>query len=167
MRFTRSPPTSVAGKATPATLLLGRLAIAHEVHAYEPGGAGSYGEAGASALGVEPARMLKTLLADVDGGLVCAVVPVSGSLDLRALAAAVGGKKAAMADPAAAERSSGYVIGGISPLGQRTRLRTVVDRSALDFDTVHVSGGRRGLSVELAPGDLVRACDAAVAGVAR
>ncbi|GAC1443653.1 MAG: Cys-tRNA(Pro) deacylase [Mycobacteriales bacterium] len=167
MRSTRLSPTFVAGKATPATLLLSRLSIAHTLHVYEPGRAGSFGAAGASALGVEPARMFKTLLAAVDGVLVCAVVPVGRSLDLKALAAAVGGKKAVMADPAAAERSSGYVVGGISPLGQKAPLRTVVDHSAMTFLAVHVSGGRRGLSVELAPGDLVRACDAVVAAVAR
>lgn len=157
----------MAGKGTPATLLLSSLGIVHELHPYEAGSAGSYGEAGAAALGVEPARMLKTLLAVLDGKLVCAVVPVSGSLDLKALAAALGGKKATMAEPTAAERSSGYVVGGISPLGQKARLRTVVDESALALETVHVSGGRRGLSLELAPGDLVRACDAVVAAVAR
>lgn len=141
----------------------------HTVHAYDPAepGHGGYGEAGARALGVEPERMLKTLLADLDGELVCAVVPVAGSLDLKALAHALGGKSAAMADPARAERSSGYVVGGISPLGQKHPLRTVVDETAELFDTVLVSGGRRGLSVELAPADLVRLTGAAVAGVAR
>ena len=138
----------------------------HGVHAYEPG-AGAYGTAGAAALGVDPDRMLKTLLADLDGELVCAVVPVSGSLDLKALAAVLGGKKAVMAEPARAERSSGYVVGGISPLGQRTALRTVVDETAELHETVHVSGGRRGLSVELAPGDLVRLTGAVVGDVAR
>lgn len=157
----------MAGKGTPATQLLTSLGIAHVLHPYEPGSGGSYGEAGAAALGVDPGRMLKTLLADLDGKLVCAVVPVSGSLDLKALAAALGGKKATMAAPTAAERSSGYVVGGISPLGQRARLRTVVDESALAFETVHVSGGRRGLSLELAPTDLLRACEAVVATVAR
>jgi Cys-tRNA(Pro)/Cys-tRNA(Cys) deacylase len=111
--------------------------------------------------------MLKTLLAEVDGRLVCGVVPVSGSLDLKALAAAVGGKRGVMADPAVAERSTGYVVGGISPLGQRTPLPTVVDESAELFDTVVVSAGRRGLSIELAPADLVRLTGAVVAGVAR
>jgi Cys-tRNA(Pro)/Cys-tRNA(Cys) deacylase len=158
----------VAGKGTPATALLTREKVAHTLHPYEPDEhATSYGEAGAAALGVDPARMLKTLLADLDGRLVCAVVPVSGSLDLKALAAALGGKKAVMADPAAAERSTGYVVGGISPLGQKARLRTVVDASALVFETVHVSGGRRGLSLELAPADLVRLTGAVVAEVAR
>jgi Cys-tRNA(Pro)/Cys-tRNA(Cys) deacylase len=158
----------VAGKGTPATLLLAKEGVPHTLHPYVPDEhTASYGEAGAVALGVDPARMLKTLLADLDGRLVCAVVPVAGSLDLKALAAALGGKKAAMAEPAAAERSSGYVVGGISPLGQKTRLRTAVDASALAFETVHVSGGRRGLSVELAPADLVRLTAAVVAEVAR
>ena len=136
------------------------------MHTYEPG-PGAYGTAGAAALGVDPDRMLKTLLADLDGELVCAVVPVSGALDLKALAAVLGGKRAVMAEPARAERSSGYVVGGISPLGQRTALRTVVDETAELHETVHVSGGRRGLSVELAPGDLVRLTGAVVGDVAR
>lgn len=158
----------MAGKGTPATLLLAKEGVPHTLHPYVPDEhTSSYGAAGAAALGVDPARMLKTLLADLDGRLVCAVVPVSGSLDLKALAAALGGKKAAMADPAAAERSTGYVVGGISPLGQKARLRTVVDASAQEFETVHVSGGRRGLSVELAPADLVRLTSAVVAAVAR
>jgi Cys-tRNA(Pro)/Cys-tRNA(Cys) deacylase len=158
----------MAGKGTPATQLLAARRIAHRLHPYEPDAhATSYGEAGAAALGVEPSRMFKTLLADLDGQLVCAVVPVSGSLDLKALAAALGGKKAAMAEPAAAERSTGYVVGGISPLGQKTRLRTAVDASVHDFATVHVSGGRRGLSLELAPADLISLTDALVADVSR
>ena len=148
-------------------MLLAREGVAHVVHAYEVAGGGSYGEAAAAALGVEPDRMLKTLLADLDGALVCAVVPVSGALDLKALAAALGGRKAVMAEPARAERSSGYVVGGISPLGQKARLRTVVDETAELSDTVFVSAGRRGLSVELAPADLVRLTGAVVAGVAR
>ena len=138
------------------------------MHAYEvDASAASYGEAAAAALGVEPERMLKTLLAVVDGRLVCGVVPVAGSLDLKALAIAVGGKRGVMADPAAAERSTGYVIGGISPLGQRTRLPTVVDETAELFETVCVSAGRRGLSVELAPAELVRLTGAVVADIAR
>jgi Cys-tRNA(Pro)/Cys-tRNA(Cys) deacylase len=136
------------------------------VHPYEPG-PGAYGLAGAAALGVEPERMLKTLLADLDGALVCAVVPVAGSLDLKALAAALGGKRAVMAEPARAERSSGYVVGGISPLGQKAVLRTGVDETAELWDTVHVSAGRRGLSLELAPGDLIALLDAVVADLAR
>jgi Cys-tRNA(Pro)/Cys-tRNA(Cys) deacylase len=158
----------VAGKGTPATLLLAREGVPHTLHPYEPDAhVSSYGEAGALALGVDAARMFKTLLAELDGRLVCAVVPVSRSLDLKALATALGGKKATMAEPVAAERSTGYVVGGISPLGQKARLRTVVDATALDHDTVHVSGGRRGLSVEVAPADLVRLTSAVVAAVAR
>ena len=141
--------------------------VPHTVHPYVPGTSGSYGGAGAAALGVEPERMLKTLLADLDGALVCAVVPVVGSLDLKALASALGGRRAGMADPARAERSSGYVVGGISPLGQKARLPTVVDETAELFDFVHVSAGRRGLSLELAPADLVRLTGAVVADVAR
>ena len=158
----------MSGKGTPATLLLARSGVDHVVHAYEvDAGAATYGEGAAEALGIEPERMLKTLLAVVDGRLVCAVVPVSGSLDLKALATAVGGKRGVMAEPAAAERSTGYVVGGISPLGQRTRLPTVVDETAELFDTVYVSAGRRGLSVELAPAELIRLTEAVVADVAR
>lgn len=137
------------------------------MRSYQVGHGGSYGAAGARALGVAPERMLKTLLADLDGELVCAVVPVAGALDLKALAHALDGRRAAMAEPTRAERSSGYVVGGISPLAQQHRLRTVVDETAELFDTVLVSGGRRGLSVELAPGDLVRLTGAVVADVAR
>ncbi len=127
----------------------------------------SYGLEAATALGVEPARVFKTLVAAVDGRLIVAVVPVDGQLDLKALASAVGGKRSEMADPATAERSSGYVRGGISPLGQRRSLPTVVDSSALGFSTVYVSGGRRGLDVELEPEALVRLTLATVFAVAR
>ena len=160
----------MSGRGTPATLLLEREGVPHVVHAYTVQGeahAGSYGEAAARALGVEPERMLKTLLASIDGRLVCGVVPVAGSLDLKALAVAVGGKRGVMAEPAVAERSTGYVVGGISPLGQRTRLPTVVDETAQLWDTVVVSAGRRGLSVELSSSDLVRLTAAVVADVAR
>ncbi len=158
----------MSGKGTPATLLLAREGVPHTVHTYTVApDAPSYGEGAAAALGVEPERMLKTLLAVVDGRLTCAVVPVAGELDLKALAGALGGKRAVMAEPAVAERSSGYVVGGISPLGQRNRLPTVVDETAELFETVVVSGGRRGLSVELAPDDLVRLTAAVLADVAR
>ncbi len=156
----------MAGKGTPATQRLERDGVAHVLHAYEPG-AGPYGAAGAAALQVEPERMFKTLLVDLDGRLACAVVPVSGSLDLKALAAVLGGKRAAMAEPAAAERSTGYVVGGISPIGQRTLLPTAVDETAELFDAVLVSAGRRGLSIELAPADLVRLTGAVVGRIAR
>ena len=158
----------MAGQGTAATALLTRQGIAHTVHTYahDPRAA-SYGAEAAEALGVTPGRVFKTLVADVDGGLAVGVVPVAAQLDLKALAAAVGGKKAAMADVAAAERATGYVAGGISPVGQRRRLPVVIDASALEFPTVFCSGGRRGLEIELAPGDLVRAANATVAPIAR
>ena len=158
----------MAGQGTAATALLTRQGIPFTVHAYDHDPRrGSYGLEAAQAMGVESGRVFKTLVADVDGTLAVGVVPVAAQLDLKALAAAVGGKKAAMADPAAAERATGYVTGGISPLGQRRRLRVVVDSSALEFPTVFCSGGRRGLEIELAPGDLVRAANAAVAPISR
>lgn len=153
---------------TPATVALGSAGVPFTVHSYEHDpAAASYGEEASQAMGVPAERVFKTLVADVDGTLTVAVVPVAGSLDLKALAAAAGGKRAAMADPAAAERSTGYVLGGISPLGQRKRLRTVVDASALDHPTVFVSAGRRGLEVELAAADLVRLTSATTAPIAR
>lgn len=155
---------------TPATVALTRAKVTFSLHSYEHhADAGGYGEEAAAALGVETTRIFKTLVAEVTTSrgaeLVVAVVPVATHLDLKALATAVGAKKAAMADPAAAARSSGYVLGGISPLGQRTRLRTVVDASALVHPTVMVSAGKRGLEVELAPADLVSATSALVAPI--
>ncbi|MGW3229616.1 Cys-tRNA(Pro) deacylase [Kitasatospora sp. NPDC001095] len=156
------------GQGTPATVALEAAAVPFTVHAYDHDpAAASYGGEAAEALGVTPERVFKTLVADVDGTLTVGVVPVAGQLDLKALAAAVGGKRAAMADPAAAERSSGYVRGGISPLGQRRPLRTVVDATALGHPTVYVSAGRRGLEVELAPADLVALTGAHTAAIAR
>jgi Cys-tRNA(Pro)/Cys-tRNA(Cys) deacylase len=110
--------------------------------------------------------VFKTLVASVDGRLTVGVVPVSGSLDLKALAVAVGGKRGSMADPADAQRATGYVTGGISPFGQRSRLPVVVDASARDWPTVYVSGGRRGLQVEVAPADLIRLTSATEAPIA-
>ncbi|MEU5435853.1 Cys-tRNA(Pro) deacylase [Streptomyces sp. NPDC020719] len=157
-----------AAGGTPATVALAAAGTSFTLHAYEHDPASpSYGEEAAQALGVSPDRVFKTLVADVDGELTVAVVPVAGSLDLKALAAAVGGKRAAMADPVAAERTTGYVRGGISPLGQRKRLRTVVDASASAHATICVSAGRRGLEVELAPSDLVALTGAVVAPVGR
>jgi Cys-tRNA(Pro) deacylase len=156
------------GQGTPATVAAAKAKIEFTLHPYEPDPAAeSYGEAAADALGVPHERIFKTLLAEVDGALTVAVVPVSGSLDLKALAAAAGGKKARMADPKDAERATGYVVGGISPLGQRRRLPAVVDASASAFPTVYVSAGRRGLQIELAPADLVRLTGATLAGIAR
>lgn len=126
-----------------------------------------FGREAADALGVEPDRVFKTLLAEVDGSLVVGIVPVTGKLDLKALAAAVGGKKAEMADAALAERRTGYIVGGISPIGQKTAHPTVLDETAELWDTVFVSGGRRGLDLELAPADLVRATGAILADIAR
>ncbi len=148
--------------------MLTRLGVAHTIHRYahDPRST-SYGQEASDALGVPAERVFKTLVADVDGELTVAVVPVAGSLDLKALATAVGGKKAAMADPAQAERASGYVTGGISPLGLRRRLPVVVDESALDHATVFCSAGQRGMQVELAPADLVAAAGASTAGIAR
>lgn len=151
----------MAGKGTPATALLVKQRVPHHVHAYEHDPrAESYGLEAAEALGLAPERVFKTLVAEVDGRLAVGVVPVTGQLDLKALAAACGGKKAKMAEMAAAERATGYVAGGISPLGQKKRLPVVVDSSAKNFDTIYCSAGRRGLEIELAPGDLVRLLDA-------
>ena len=156
----------MAGQQTPATALLGRLGIAHSVHAYEHDPRRGYGLEASEVLGVAADRVFKTLVAEVDGALTVGVVPVAGQLDLKALAAAAGGKKAAMADVAAAERATGYVAGGISPLGHRRRLKVVVDSSAMDHATVYCSAGRRGLELEIAPADLVRAAGAVVALIA-
>ena len=144
--------------ATPAVRALERARVAHTLHPYDPEHPADqgHGEAAVAALGADPRQVFKTLVARVDGVLTVAVVPVAGSLDLKALAAAAGGRKAAMADPAAAERTTGYVLGGISPLGQRKALPTVVDESALDFATVMVSAGRPALQVALAAARLAR-----------
>ncbi|MFG2499444.1 Cys-tRNA(Pro) deacylase [Streptomyces sp. NPDC048441] len=153
---------------TPATVALTAAGADYTVHAYEHDPAHpSYGEEAAQAMGVSPERVFKTLVAEVDGELTVAVVPVAGTLDLKALATAVSGKRAVMADPAAAERTTGYVRGGISPLGQRKKLRTVLDDSASAHATICVSAGRRGLEVELAPADLVSLTGAALAPIGR
>jgi Cys-tRNA(Pro)/Cys-tRNA(Cys) deacylase len=154
--------------STPATAVLTRAGIEFTLHPYDhdPRTA-SYGFEAATALGVDPARVFKTLVAALERDLVVGIVPVAGQLDLKALAAALGGSRAQMADVNAAERSSGYVAGGISPIGQRRPLRTVLDTSALEHATVYVSAGRRGLDVELAPRDLVRVTGAVMAPIAR
>jgi len=153
---------------TPATVALSAAGIAFEVRAYEHDPrAESYGLEAAEALGVDPARVFKTLLASLDGSLVVGIVPVTGQLDLKALARALGGSKAVMAEVAAAERATGYVAGGISPVGQKRRHRTVLDASALQHETVLVSGGRRGFDLELAPADLVAITGAVTATIGR
>ena len=155
---------------TPATAALTRAGVDFTLHPYEHSvGERHFGDEATAALGLDPAQVFKTLVVDLGGprsSLAVAVVPVARQLDLKAFALALGAKKAALADPAAAERSSGYVVGGISPLGQRTALPTVVDDSALDFATVYVSAGRRGLQVELPPTDLVATTRAQVALIA-
>ena len=142
---------------TPAVVAAERAGIAFTLHEYEHEAGTPYGLEAAEKTGVDPARVFKTLVVAQDGELSVAVVPVAAQLDLRAL-----GKLAALADRAAAERATGYVLGGISPLGQRKRLPTVVDESALGFETIFVSAGRRGLELELAPADLVRLTGARV-----
>ena len=157
-----------AAGGTPATVALTRAGVAFTLHPYDHDPrAESYGLEAAQALGVEPARVFKTLMATLDGSLVVGIVPVSAQLDLKALARALGGSKAAMAEVAAAERATGYVAGGISPVGQKRAHPTVVDDSALAFGTVFVSGGRRGLDVELAPADLVALTSAVTAPISR
>lgn len=156
----------VAGRGTPATALLVKHAVGHVLHSYEHASGQAYGPEAVERLGLEPARVFKTLVAEVDGLLTVGVVPVTATLDLKALAAAVGGKRARMAEVSAAERATGYVAGGISPLGQRKRLRTVLDASAEAWDTIFCSAGRRGLEVELSPADLARLTGARFAPIA-
>jgi Cys-tRNA(Pro)/Cys-tRNA(Cys) deacylase len=152
---------------TPALTALERAGVTHQVHPYDATDRGlSYGVGAAEALGLDPRRVFKTLVAEVDGAPVMAMVPVAGTLDLKALAAARGGKKAVMADPSAAERLTGYVTGGISPLGTKRRLPVVVDASAAEHASIYCSAGRRGLQVELAPADLIAATGATTAPVA-
>lgn len=157
----------MAGAPTPAIAALTRAKVAHTLHPYhhDPGTT-AFGDEVVQALGWPPERVFKTLVAAVDGKLTVGIVPVSGQLDLKALAAAAGGKKAVMAPVADAERSSGYVAGGISPLGQRKALPTVIDRTATGFDTIMISAGRRGLQVELSPGDLATLTRAILAPIA-
>lgn len=159
---------AMAAAPTPAIAVLERAKISYHLREYHHDAAvTAFGDEAVSALGVDPARTFKTLIADVSGiGLVVGVVPVAGHMNLKALAKAVGGKKAVMAEVAIAERSSGYVHGGISPLGQRRQLPTVIDHSASDFDTIYVSAGKRGLQMELAAADLARAARASFAAIA-
>ena len=153
---------------TPATVALTAAGVTFTPHAYDHDAANtSFGLEAAAALGVDADQVFKTLLADVDGSLTVAIVPVTGKLDLKALAAAVGGKKAEMADPKLAERKTGYVVGGISPIGQKTRHTTVLDETAELYDTIFVSGGRRGFDIELAPRDLLAVTGGVTAAIAR
>ena len=153
---------------TPATVALARAGIAYTAHAYEHDPrATSFGLEAADALGLDPDEVFKTLLAMVDGRAVVAIVPVSGSLDLKALAAAAGGRRAEMADAATAQRLTGYVLGGISPIGQKRALPTFVDDTAELLDTVYVSGGRRGFDIGLAPADLLAITGGAYAPIGR
>lgn len=157
-----------AGPGTPATVMLSTQGIPFTAHTYDHDPATTnYGLEAAAALNLDPDRVFKTLLADVDGRLVVGIVPVTGKLDLKALAAAVGGKRAAMADAALAERKTGYVVGGISPIGQKTALPTVLDETAELWPTIFVSGGRRGFDIELAPADLLRVTSGTLADIAR
>ncbi len=158
----------MTSQGTPATALLTKQKVTHTLHPYEVSADSlNYGALVAEAIGADPARVFKTLVTEVDGKLTVAVVPVTGEIDLKALAAAAGGKKATMADRDLAEKTTGYVRGGISPLGQRKRLPTVIDRSALDGDAMFVSAGKRGLQLKLAPADLIRLTQAMLASIAR
>lgn len=160
-----------AGPATPAVGVLAASGVEFTLHPYEHDPAQThFGDEASAALGIPPARMFKTLIVAFTGGsrpLGCAVVPVSAQLDLRAFAQVAGAKKAALADAPLAERTTGYIVGGISPLGHKRPLPTWVDSSAGSWPTVFVSAGRRGLHVELPPADLVRLTGATVAGIAR
>lgn len=158
-----------AGGSTPAVQALVTAGIEHTLHPYshDPDSPLGFGIEAAQSIGVDPHQVFKTLCAYVDGELCVGIVPVSGMLDLKSLAAAFGGKKAQMAPPADAERSSGYVVGGISPIGQRKKLPTAVDETVELFDVVFVSGGRRGLDIGLSPADLVKITDAVVAPIAK
>ena len=157
-----------ASAGTPATAALTRAGIAFTVHAYDHDPrATSYGEEAAAALGLTVDEVFKTLMAMIDGEPVIGIVPVSGSLDLKALAAAAGGRRAEMADPAVAQRLTGYVLGGISPIGQKRALPTFLDESAVLLETVYVSGGRRGMDIGLAPDDLITVTGGEYAAIAR
>ncbi len=154
---------------TPAILLVRKLKVAHDILEYTHDPASTaYGKEAAEALGLDPATVFKTLVADAEGvGLVCALVPVLAMLELKTLAGIVGARRARMADHDLAERVTGYVVGGISPLGQKKLLPTVLDASALDYPRIHVSGGRRGLELSLAPMDLVKLANARTGRIAR
>jgi Cys-tRNA(Pro)/Cys-tRNA(Cys) deacylase len=162
----------VSGKVTPAVTALTTAGVGHRLHEYEPAAAGDvgYGMDAALQLELDPGQVFKTLVVDLDGDerrMAVVVAPATGQVDLRAAAGALGAKKAVLADQARAERTTGYVAGGISPFGQRKALPTVLDESSILYDTIFVSAGRRGLEIEIAPDDLVAVLDAAVAEIAR
>ena len=151
-------------KGTPATAVLSRAGIAFKLHEYDyDPNAARIGMQAAEALGVDPARLLKTLMAKAGGAVVCVLVPSDSEVSLKKLAAAAGAKDAAMLPPAEAERITGYHVGGISPFGQRKRVRVFVAQGALAHASIIVNGGRRGLQIELAPADLVRVLEAKAA----
>ncbi|EMY33964.1 transcriptional regulator [Arthrobacter crystallopoietes BAB-32] len=156
-----------ASSGTPATVLLDRVGVPYTLHSFEHDpGVASYGLEAAERLGFSSARVFKTLMVSAGPLLAAVIIPVATTLDLKACGAALGVKRASMADPVLAQRRTGYVLGGISPLGQRQASPTTIDRSALAFPSIVVSAGRRGLEIELAPQDLVRLADAGVADVA-
>lgn len=160
--------TNEHGAGTPATVALASAGIHFTPHLYEHDpGATNFGLEAAEKLELDPDRVFKTLLADADGQLVVGIVPVTGTLDLKALATAVGAKKAVMADPKLAERKTGYIVGGISPIGQKSAHPTVIDETAILFETVFVSGGRRGFDVELSPDDLAAVTAGSFAAIGR
>ena len=150
-------------KATPATQALRKLGIAFKLHTYiydSTVPSGGIGLQAAEALGIEPSRMLKTLMAEVDGNPVCVVVPSDCEVSMKKLAAALGGKSANMMRPADAERLTGYHVGGISPFGQKKRVPVAIERAAMDNLTVFVNGGQRGLQIEIDPNDAAIAAGA-------
>lgn len=153
---------------TPATVALTRAGIAFTSHVYDHDPrATSFGEEAAAALGLTVDEVFKTLMASVDGRPVIGIVPVAGTLDLKAIAAAAGGRRAEMSDPATAQRLTGYVIGGISPIGQKKALPTFLDESARGLPTVYVSGGRRGFDIGVAPADLLAITNGSYAPIGR
>ena len=163
-----SKHSDAAAGGTPATVALAAAGIRFLPHAYAHDPANTnFGTEAATMLGLDPEQVFKTLLADVDGSLVVAIVPVTGMLDLRALARAVGGKKGVMADPAVAQRKTGYIVGGISPIGQKTPHPTVLDETAELYASIFVSGGRRGFDIELAPADLLAVTNGRIAAIAK
>jgi Cys-tRNA(Pro)/Cys-tRNA(Cys) deacylase len=154
--------------ATAATIELTRLGVAFTMHPYAHDPAErSFGDEAARALGLSPDEVFKTLVVMVDDAPTVAVLPVSARLDMKALAACCGGRRAELADLALAQRLTGYVIGGISPIGQKRQLPTLIDEQAWLHDVVYVSGGKRGLDIGLAPADLIRATSGTIAAIAR